>query len=467
MTKSWRPNLDTPDAEPDAALYLAIARAIALDVSSGQLTPGQRLPPQRELADSLGVALGTVTRAYAEAERRGLVRGHGRRGTVVAGPAARRSSLSSLVDTTAQVDLSANHPSPSLDPDLAAALKSVARRSDVGELVRYPPSNGLPRHRERICDWLGQHGVPADPDSCVLTVGAQHGIQVTLSTIARAGDEIACESLTFPGVKAVARTLGLKLLPVPMDEEGLLPDAFEQLAKTRTLRALYTIPSLQNPTSAMLSLRRKKRIAEVAAHYEVLIVEDEINRPLASSRCDPFISLANERSYLVSSASKSVAGGLRLGWVVGPRASKEALAQSVQASLIGVPSLNAEILTTWIGDGTAGRTIAARRKEARARLKLALELLQRSGARVRSDPDGYFVWLELPKPWPMSRFAREASRRGVAVAPADIFAVEGAAPPNAVRVALTSPPGRETLLHGLRTLAALLEGPSAVAMSTL
>jgi DNA-binding transcriptional MocR family regulator len=467
MTKRWRPNLDLQDADRDAALYLSIANAIALDVSNGHLQAGQKLPPQRELADSLGVALGTVTRAYAEAERRGLVRGQGRRGTVVAGPAPKRSSLSSLVDTNALVDLSANHPSPSLDPDLAAVLKIVARQSNVGELVRYPPSAGLLRHRQVICDWLREQGVPAHPDTCVLTAGAQHGIGVTLSAITRSGDEVACESLTFPGVKAVAGDLGLKLLPVPVDEEGLQPDAFEQLAKARTLRALYTIPSLQNPTSAMLSLQRKKRIAQIAARHDVLIVEDEINRPLTSSRCDPFVSLANERSFFISSASKSVAGGLRLGWVVGPGAYKEALAQSVQASLIGVAPLNAEILTTWLRDGTAERTIAARRREARARLKRALQLLQGADARVRSHADGYYVWLELPQRWPMARFAREARRRGVAVAPADIFALEGTAPPNAVRVGLTSPPGRETLLHGLRTLAGLLEGASGVAMSTL
>ena len=110
----------------------------SLDVANGQLPPGAHLPPQRDLADSLGVALGTVTRAYAQAERRGLVRGQGRRGTVVAGRQAPRSSLSSLVDAGTLIDLSANMPSSSLDPDSSAALKSVARRSDVGALTRRP-----------------------------------------------------------------------------------------------------------------------------------------------------------------------------------------------------------------------------------------------------------------------------------------------------------------------------------------
>ena len=114
MTNAWRPILETDKNDRDAALYLSIAKAIALDVASGRLEPGAQLPPQRDLADSLGVALGTVTRAYAEAERRGLVRGQGRRGTVVAGRRGPRSSLSSLVDSGALIDLSANMPSPLL-----------------------------------------------------------------------------------------------------------------------------------------------------------------------------------------------------------------------------------------------------------------------------------------------------------------------------------------------------------------
>jgi len=453
VTKHWRPAIG--DAEP--TLYLSIARALALDVARGRLKPGDQLPPQRELADTLGVALGTVTRAYSEAERRGLVRGQGRRGTVVSGGPP-RPGLSSLVDAGGPIDLAANYPAPSLDPDLGAALKRVARRSDIGELLRYPPSAGLLRHREALAAWLREQGVPAGADDLVMTAGAQHGIWVAMAAIARAGDEVACESLTFPGVRSVADSLGVKLLPVALDEHGLLPDAFEQLCRGRAVRGLYTIPSLHNPTSACLTAERRRDVARIAEAYDVLLIEDDLHRPLVAAPPAPLAALAPERTLFVSSASKSIAGGLRVGCVLAPRRLRDAVVQAVQASTIACPALNAEILAGWLEDGTARDTIAARVREARARQQQARRSLGDTGCRLLSRPESYCVWLELPEVWHRDRLAQEAQRRGVAVAPADLFAVDVRRTPNAVRLALSAPPSRQTLAHGLSILAELLAG---------
>ena len=452
-------------ADPDA-LYLAIAEAIATDLSAGVLVPGDRLPPQRELADRLGVALGTVTRGYAEAERRGLVHGQGRRGTFVSDVARQRSGLRSLVDTSGLIDLSANHPAPSLDPDLAPPLKVLARRSDVGSLLSYPPSDGLPRHREAAARWLVAQGVPCAAEAVVMTAGAQHAIGVTLAAVTRPGDEIACEPLSYPGMKAAAGYLGLTLVAVPADPCGLDPDGFARLCRTRSIRLLYVIPTLQNPTSAILPAARKRAIVAIARRHDVLILEDEINRALTEHANEPFTGLAPERSFLVTSSSKALTAGLRVGCVVGPPAYRGALVESVMASLIGLSPLPAELFAIWIDDGSAARTIAARRKEARARQREARRLLGRSTATIRSHPDSSHLWLELPGRWPLRDFVRDARARGVAVAPADIFAT-GAQVPPAVRVALSAPPSRARMIEGLRAIADLLADVPRPRMATL
>jgi len=382
MTKSWRPGI----AASAPSLYLSIARALAVDVARGELRPGDRLPPQRELADALGVALGTVTRGYAEAERRGLVKGLGRRGTVVTGRAS-PPGLSALVDARGPIDLAANHPTPSLDPDLSAALKAVARRSDVGVLLHYPPAEGLPRHREAMAAWLGEHGVPASPTGIVMTAGAQHGIRVALSASCRPGDEVACEAITFPGVRAAAAELGLRLQPVPLDADGLQPDRLAQLCRSRPIRAVYTIPSLHNPTSAALPPERREAIARIAARHDVWLIEDDLLRPLVSRPGVPLVTLAPERTIHVSSVSKSIAGGLRVGCVVVPSRLREAAVHAVQASLIACPALNAEIVAGWIEDGTAAATVAARRREAKARQRRARELLAGRGGALDTVVD--------------------------------------------------------------------------------
>ncbi len=461
VTMRWQPDV----ASATRPLYLAIARAVAIDVASGRLKPGDRLPPQRALAGTLGVALGTVTRAYAEAERRGLVTGHGRRGTVVTAGAARKpSGLSALVETGALIDLSANHPAASLDPDLPSALRALARRADTAALLGYPPSEGLPQHREVMAGWLEEQGVPASADAIVMTAGAQHAIAVALGVLARAGEEVACEALTFPGVRAAADVLGIKLRPVRMDAIGLVPEAFEDVCRTRSVRALYTIPTLHNPTSLSLDGERKRAIVRIAEKHGVTILEDEIHRPLARSPAPPFAALVADQSLLISSVSKTVAGGLRVGCIVAPARLKDTLVQAVQSSLIAAPSLNAEILRGWIEDGTVQRTIAARRKETAARQRLARRIL---GPVIVHELESTYVWLGLPEHWPCETFVREARARGVAVASAELFAVGPGRAPNAVRLALCAPASRQHLERGLGLLRDLLDGRPSRPAATL
>jgi len=174
MTK-WTPVL----SDTDLPAYRAIADALASDVREGRLAPGDRLPTQRELAELLEVSIGTVTRAYTEAERRGLVSAEVGRGTFV-----RNLELEGVLSgqpgdaAGGIIDLSLSYPIESENPDLAAALRVIADRADVSQLLRYEAPRASERHVNAGVAWLRACGLTVSPDVVSITVGAQHAISV-------------------------------------------------------------------------------------------------------------------------------------------------------------------------------------------------------------------------------------------------------------------------------------------------
>jgi DNA-binding transcriptional MocR family regulator len=228
MTK-WLPKI----SDRQGPRYRAIADCLAEDVQQGLLGQGDRLPPHRELAERLGLTVGTVSRAYAEAERRGLVRGEVGRGTFVRQPRPPLSpDAAASVSAGGLIDLGMNLPLYGEDPDLGAALLRLGRRRDVNDLLRYQSDAETRRHRRAGAAWIARHGVQVAPSQVVITAGAQHAITVLLGTLCRPGDTVLCEPLTYPGLKTVASLLGLHLMAVPTDEKGLLPDALQRICES-------------------------------------------------------------------------------------------------------------------------------------------------------------------------------------------------------------------------------------------
>lgn len=451
MTIEWKPTVELDDLP----VYLAIARALAKDISEGTLPAGTRLPTHRELAVSLGVARGTVTRAYLEAERRGLIHSAVGRGTFVRNPLDRRPSPFRIAERGDRgvVDLSANYPIPSLDPDLSPVLSDLKKTSWLSDLLRYHPSAGIDRHRQAGARWAHRIGIPTSPENVVVCAGAQHAILVALSTIASPGDLVACESLTYPGFKATAQLLGLRLLPLRLDEEGICPEDFAQACLNRPVRALYCMPTLQNPTSGVLSTPRRKEICEIAEKHSVVLIEDDVHRVHAPSPPLSFREISPEQTLSIVATSKAVAGGLRVAFLLGPDRLIDSLAHSVWATAGMTSPLPCEIMTRWIEDGTADRIVEEKTAEIQKRQKMAREIFR--DAEIQSHPSSFFLWLKLPDPWSSAGFAMEARSRRVAVTPSNAFTLE-APHPAAVRVCLGAAEDRVLLARALETLRDLL-----------
>jgi DNA-binding transcriptional MocR family regulator len=453
---TWVPTL-TENHDP---LYLAIAKALVTDASEGRLRPGDRLPTQRELARRLGVSIGTVTRAYLEAERRGVISGETGRGTFVrnlepegATGTATWRQVSGGVGKGDIIDLSVSYPIDTEAPDLAAGLRAVAERSDVLQLLRYESHHVRERHVEAGAKWLRYFGLAARPEEVVVTVGAHHAFGVILGAIAKPGDLVLVDEHAFSGFVASAQQQHLRLQGVAMDEFGMIPDALHAACRQRKARALFLTPTIHNPTTAVMTAERREKIAEVAEQHDLLIIEDEAIRFLSPDAPPPVATLVPERTFFIATMSKAIGGGLRVAFVAAPPFAREQLKHGVWSSVWMAAPLNLEIATLWIEDGTAADVAQRKRREAEARQQITREVL--AGFDYRTQPAAYFIWLYLPLDWSSAEFANEARRRGVAVTPSGAFTLRSGEPPKAVRVCVSAAEDRAQLRKGLSLIAEL------------
>lgn len=457
----WEPTISA-----DKPRHAALLDALVADVHSGRLKPGSRLPTQRELAEQLGLSLGTVTRAYAAAQRRGLIKGEIGRGTFVMGEGDDRYGAAEFdLNRPGIIDLAVVRPLYDLEPDLAGTLRRLARRPGLSDLLYYQPNAGTLRHRKAGADWATRYGIETGPDRVLVCAGTQHALTVTLSAVCKPGDALLVEELTYPGVRALANLLELKLIPLAMDDGGLIPESFEAACRQGRAKVLFTMPTGHNPTTATIPAERRREIAELAARFEVAVVEDTVNHLLAENPPPPLCAFAPEVGYFMASLSKAVTGGLRVAYLVAPERSVPDLTKAVWATNWMTAPLCAEIAAMWIEEGTADETCTRKKAEARRRVALAREILKDFD--VRCDDNGHHAWLSLPECWRgAAQFAEEARRAGVAVAPADLFCV-GPNAPAAVRLALSTPGNMETLSAGLVKLKNLLAGPPGLGAAIL
>ncbi|MFD7133792.1 PLP-dependent aminotransferase family protein [Streptomyces sp. NPDC059894] len=417
--------------------YRRMADRVADDIAAGRLVPGQRLPPQRWFARRHRIAASTAGRVYGELVRRGLVVGEVGRGTFVrAAPAVGQGRALVETATAAPVNMELNYPSAEGQSELLApALAPLLRPDVLGEAMRPAAVDGTPAARAAAAGLLGLPGWRPDPGRFLFTGNARQAITAALASLVRPGGRVGVEELTYPLVKEIAARLGIVLVPVPGDAEGLRPDALADAHRAAPLSALYLQPALHNPTSLTTSERRLVELARLAGELSLPVVEDRIwsfLRPDAT----PLAAHAPDLTHVVDGLSKRVAPGLTVGFLVVPEHRVEAVAGAVRSGGWSAGRFALEASVRWAGDGTVARLVAAKRADAARRQRLLATHLR--GFAVRTDPHAYFAWWELPAPWRADTFTAAAAARGIAVTPGTAFAVAAHRTPSAVRLGLAS-----------------------------
>lgn len=451
IIQAWIPQL-----EQKGALAQAIVRCLEQDVHAGRLEAGAQLPTQRALADLLGVTVGTVTRAYNEARRRGLIHGRVGQGTFVS--TAPRPTLAPAElpqgPCTAPVDLSVNLPLASPEPDLAAALRALADQPDLNSCLGYQSAAGSAEVRAAGAQYLTQIDCHVDPDQVLVCNGAQHALHVALSVMAGPGELVHCEQLTYPGFISLARRQGLRLRGITLDPQGLVPEDFATACHHERPRVLYCQPMLQNPTNAALPLARRLQIVELARRHDVLLLVDEVNVGLVRDSTPSFATLAPERTVTIAGVSKPLHPGLRTAFMAAPQGLCPALKEGIWTSTWMASTIGATIAARWISDGTAVRATRLRRKALAPLTRLAERTL--AGLRARTLFGSYHVWLELPPGWDSSAFSAALQAQGVLVTPERSFLAPSKPTSPAVRISLSgasSPVELEIALCKIRDLA--------------
>jgi DNA-binding transcriptional MocR family regulator len=451
---NWIPDL-SPYKGPK---YLAIADAIGAAILSGGLPVGSKLPPQRNLAYDIGVTLGTVTRGYREAERRGLVGGEVGRGTYVL--EMQNLSMDAFVlpaaDTPDFVDFGRAMPVEGMaGPALAKTLREIAGANDIDVLANYQLNTGLDAHIEAGAHWLSQHKLrDVHPDRIAITNGVHHGILTSLMTVADPGDVILVEPLTYPGIFHLARTFGFRLETVATDEDGIIPEALDEACRRHAPRVLYCMPTIQNPTATVLPTKRRHAIAEIVDRQGLFVVEDDIWGPLLDYDEPHLANLIPDRTIYLTSLSKCMAGGLRIGYALAPERLTQRLRAAVRMSCWMPAPLMAEIARRWIMDGTGADMTQRQITEVENRFQIGFAALSPYTA---TRPDGaHHAWMELPKPWRASELRIRAENRGVRLITSEVFAVNKRDAPEAVRLCVGQAHSQDDVGRGMKIIADIL-----------
>ena len=455
---AWRPHLPELPGDP-TPIYQRIIAALEQDVRAGTLAPDTRLPTHRDLAALLGVGVGTVTKAYAEAEARGLVTARVGRGSFVAPLAVGRPRPAGE-----PINFSRNFPPRGpATARLPDTMTKLRRRPDLLDHLDYAPPAGFEAHRRAGADWLMRTSGWANLDwrRLICCGGSQQAMSLALGAVCAAGDIIAAEQSTYWGMKALAAQIGCPLHGVEMDGEGILPEALDRAAQAGA-RALYVIPTLQNPTGRIMGAERRAQVVEIARARDLWIIEDDLYAAYAQGLgIIPLAQLAPERTFHVSGLSKTIAPGLRAGYLIPPQGEMfDRVIRAVRGLYYAPSSFGDLIAVQWIEDGTADTILAEVLAKMRERTALALGMLGAHAA-PPAGPNVMHLWLPMSEP-AAERAAARALRAGVEITPPSAPLIDGA--DTGLRLCLGGPPDRASLEAGLK---AVVEALAAGADRTL
>ncbi|KAA0968107.1 PLP-dependent aminotransferase family protein [Aureimonas fodinaquatilis] len=435
-------------------VYLSLADQIARAIGDGRLAAGLRLPPQRIMADELKISVQTVSRAYEELIRRGLISGEIGRGSFVRAEKP-EGSLPYIPERLGEiVDLSILKPvcEPMHLEKMQTALVDLAANLPPSSVLSFRPNVVFPRHRQVAVDWLRMCGLEVQAPNICISNGATAGMTTALMSVATPGSTIATEAIGHHTLVPLASYLGLNLAALEIDDEGIIPEALDAACRSEVVRAVFVQPTVINPTASLMGERRRAQLAEVARKHDISIIENDVLGPLIEDRPPPLAAFAPERTLYVTSFTKTVLPGLRTGYLAVPdRMLSAVMNRHLVTNWIATP-LIAELATRWVVDGTAAELVRWQRQALRQRQRLAAQEL--AGIHYRAHPEGLHLWIPLASVQEEELFVSQARLRGVAIAPGRSFQTGSISQP-AVRISVGSTSEAE-LQAGLRVVGNLL-----------
>ena len=451
MLNEWKPVI----INKSKPYYQALADALESDIKSGILKPGEKLPPQRELADQINVNLSTVTRAFRLCELKGLIYGVVGRGTFVSADAKVSLSLTSQDDALNIIEMGQALPLYSLDKDTGNMAKTMLQEMDLEMLIRYANPAGHLHHRAVGAEWLKKFNMEASADEILIMPGSQSALANCMLTLFSPGDRIAVDSITYPGIKSLAGLHGIRLVPIEMTEEGMSPQGLLNSCKNEGIKGIYLMPEFQNPTTRSMTPACRQAIAEIIRQYNLILIEDDAYSFTGDLSNIPVSVYAPEQGIYIGGTAKILGAGFRISFAKVPEAYRDSMEKGILNTSWMASPITAELVTRLIKSGKADTILNNKREEARKRNRLAKKYL--SEYDVASRDCGFFQWLLLPDKWQGREFELTLHQAGVQVFCAEKFVVGSSPFPSAIRISLSGPDTKEELERGLMIIKDLLK----------
>jgi GntR family transcriptional regulator/MocR family aminotransferase len=473
------------DVDNGVPVYRQIAEGIRAAVAAGRLEPGRRLPATRHLALELGVNRNTVVAAYDHLASQGFVQSHTGRGTFVVSPASPTAppelgdetwfssfsravggaglgglqSIYRLMLDTEGISLVGSYPTPELMPAEAfSRAMQAALRAAGPDVLGYGPTAGHLPLRRTIANAMRKNGSPVGATNLLITNGAQQALELVFRSFVDPGDAVVIEEPTYSGALSVLSTLGARVVGVPLDDEGIRPDLLAVALERHRPRLLYVQPTFHNPTTRVMSQARRRELLDLTARHRCPVVEDDWAGDLRFEGDDlPTLHALDGGRHVIylSTFSKKLMPGLRIGWVAAPTPVLERLVELKRVQDCGTSPLLQAALDRFIRDGELKRHLERVRpayRERRDRMMQALERHFPAEARFSRPSGGLFVWVVLPSGFDGQELFAAGRRSGVLYSRGELFHSDGGGR-NALRIAYSAAPP-EQIERGIETLGA-------------
>jgi DNA-binding transcriptional MocR family regulator len=415
-------------------LFLNLASIISEEISQRNLPKGDKLPPYRMLSIKIGVSESTVQRAYRELERQCLIIPRTGDGSYVLGPApkSKRSFSKSPTKIKEQpngdtfVDLSQKQ--FMLEKDLTA-WKKIVDLSDVDqdhlfEILNYGDEQGLDSHRDAGRSWITRYDLDVPRENIVCTNGAQHGLYLAMSVVMRMHDAIAVDKYTYPGILTLARRMNIRIVCIAGDKDGISPDDLEEKIRQNRISAVFLTPNMQNPLNYQMSNSRRDQIAEICKRHSVFIFEDE-TQGILSERClKTFYERLPDQTVLVTSMSKIMASGLRVGHLVIPTRLRDRFKEAMKEICWMATAVSHEMAKRCVDSGFLDECLAKTRNEIERRKNILNPFLE--GLEFASVKFSSHYWIALPEKVTDLELTEILEKRGVKVSPSSQFSSQHA-----------------------------------------
>lgn len=447
---NWKPDL----SHATGPLYKALAKLLESDIINGHLHPGDLLPPQRELADYLDINLSTVSKAFKLCMQKGLISSNIGKGTFVSSDVHVNATLLDPKTAEGLIELGAIHPSYKVDHYLKESLNLLLNEEHFTSYLQYTTPTG--NNEAKCCGatWLKHAHIETTKDHILISQGAQNALCAILSSLFEPGDRIGTDPVIFAGFKTLAQMLGIKLVPIPFENNEMSPHFLAQYCKTEELKGIYLIPDYQNPTTHIMTIENRKKIAEVAKTYKLVVIEDAINSLYHPTPLPPIATFLPEQTIYISSLSKSINPALRIAFLYVPTAYYDTLERSLYNINLMASPLNAALACRLIRPTIAQKILNERQADIILRNALTDEILK--DFTVLGDQYATFRLLLLPQGWTGKSFETCAKNSGVQLYCIERFAVGNSHFPPAVRLAISTPATISELKKGLTIIKELL-----------